>query len=53
MGGRPRSRWHLRDASVQKREDALLDKIGELMRENEQLRKDLIVAVEAALSVRA
>lgn len=35
---------------VQKREDALLDKISELLAENEQLRKDLIVAVEAALS---
>lgn len=30
--------------------DALLDKISELMKERDQLRKDLFTAVEAALS---
>lgn len=35
---------------VQKREDAMLDKISELVKERDQLRADLIVAVEAALS---
>lgn len=34
---------------VQKREDALLDKISDLLAENAQLREELRIAMECAL----
>ena len=35
---------------AQKREDQLLDKIAELLQENQRLKDELLIAVEAALT---